>query len=427
MRLLFALLLLISFTCFGQVTIRENNIVEKVVQKPKPYDSLMNLSYQKRLVDFKRFVGQKLYYIPKSKKYQYKKEHPDTLIEDFFAKRTALVDKKTKFDTNSKEYKKKSKEPNFDKDSTNIYAPYYLHDKYQDGRLTYSSFVTKENAVEGKYFTILDIVSKLPRSEGFEGKFSKDWKLDHEKYLTSEKSDLKLEDQDRESYFLMVKLKNDVTKDTLMWIVRRPYYIESGPFILVSYFTKLKKKYTSQNLIAMQSLEGLADINTGNRVNIKKNEKWYCTDFSFTDVKTEPQLIPYFYLKNTKGDEIKLSIKDLEDEKFITETYYNALVARRDQEESERKKQEIARQAKMAKDEEESRKTLVKMFGEKYGNLVNDSKVVLGMTKEMCEMSWGSPIAVNTIKSKGSVVEQWVYSGANFLYFKGNVLITIQN
>lgn len=420
MRFLFALLLLVCFKSFGQITIREENTGEKIVQKPKAYDSLVNISYQKKAVDFYQFIGQTLYYIPRSKKYvsKYEVTMKDSLTENFYYKNKVSVKKiptytyeqlNPGFGTKAGE----KKYLNSAMDSTYIYAPSFEQYKVIGTNEIKGVFHTKIAALEGKYFTILDVVLKNslePRD------------------LASEKTDVKLEDVDGGVNNIYVfKLKDNITKDTILWKVRRDDGIQHAPFILVSFFTKLKKKYSSNNLIAERDLSGFRDINTGNEVYIKQNDKWTCADFSFVDTKENFRLFPYFFLKNNKGEEIRVTIDDMiEKGRFITEKDFNAREARKLQKQEDLNKQEIAKQAKMAKDDEESRRVLVKMFGEKYGNLVHNSKVAIGMTKEMCEMSWGKPISVNTIKFSNGVAEQWVYGWKNYLYFKNNVLIKIQ-
>lgn len=54
--------------------------------------------------------------------------------------------------------------------------------------------------------------------------------------------------------------------------------------------------------------------------------------------------------------------------------------------------------------------------------------VAAGMTRaQVLASSWGRPSSVNkTIRSNGNVHEQWVYGGANYLYFDNGVLTTIQ-
>lgn len=64
------LLLFISNFVYSQITIRDENLVEKPYYKPKSFDSLSNIQLQERFVDYKQYVGYKVFYRPQSKKYQ---------------------------------------------------------------------------------------------------------------------------------------------------------------------------------------------------------------------------------------------------------------------------------------------------------------------------------------------------------------------
>jgi hypothetical protein len=54
--------------------------------------------------------------------------------------------------------------------------------------------------------------------------------------------------------------------------------------------------------------------------------------------------------------------------------------------------------------------------------------VKIGMTKdEVLKSNWGKPESVNKTTNAGSVREQWVYGGRNYLYFTNGILSGIQN
>lgn len=73
------------------------------------------------------------------------------------------------------------------------------------------------------------------------------------------------------------------------------------------------------------------------------------------------------------------------------------------------------------------RKTvLTKKFGAANANLILEGKVRIGMTKAMCEESWGYPDDINKSIGSWGTHEQWVYGGS-YLYFEGNKLTAIQN
>ncbi len=54
------------------------------------------------------------------------------------------------------------------------------------------------------------------------------------------------------------------------------------------------------------------------------------------------------------------------------------------------------------------------------------SKVQIGMSKEMCIESWGEPTKINRTITSGSIHEQWVYY-KSYLYFDDGILSGIQN
>ena len=53
----------------------------------------------------------------------------------------------------------------------------------------------------------------------------------------------------------------------------------------------------------------------------------------------------------------------------------------------------------------------------------------IGMTKKqvLTKTSWGEPDDVNTTTTGNGELEQWIYDGGSYLYFKNGVLISIQN
>lgn len=69
---------------------------------------------------------------------------------------------------------------------------------------------------------------------------------------------------------------------------------------------------------------------------------------------------------------------------------------------------------------------LIKKFGATNANLILEGKVRIGMTKAMCEESWGYPDDINKTIGSWGTHEQWVY-GNSYLYFEGNKLTAIQN
>jgi hypothetical protein len=66
-------------------------------------------------------------------------------------------------------------------------------------------------------------------------------------------------------------------------------------------------------------------------------------------------------------------------------------------------------------------------FGQEIWDKILFGKVMVGMSAEACEISWGRPAKINKTIVSGSRNEQWVYGeGSNYLYFENGILRAIQ-
>lgn len=68
---------------------------------------------------------------------------------------------------------------------------------------------------------------------------------------------------------------------------------------------------------------------------------------------------------------------------------------------------------------------LIEKYGERRGNSIFRGTVWIGMTKEMCMDSKGSPIDKNITISANYTHEQWIYPDM-YIYFDDGILSTIQ-
>lgn len=64
---------------------------------------------------------------------------------------------------------------------------------------------------------------------------------------------------------------------------------------------------------------------------------------------------------------------------------------------------------------------------ESFWSLIKKGKVIIGMTKKECEMSWGKPDDINKSSGVWGSDEQWVYGNSSYLYFRNGILNSIQN
>jgi hypothetical protein len=64
----------------------------------------------------------------------------------------------------------------------------------------------------------------------------------------------------------------------------------------------------------------------------------------------------------------------------------------------------------------------------KAKNIARLPEPKIGMTRRevLSKTKWGQPSRINSTETANSLSEQWVYPDGNYLYFKNNVLISIQ-
>lgn len=309
-------------TLFAQTTLRDKNMINKINIKPIEFDSLSKISFQKKVIDYKQYIGQKLYFAPTSKKYNTNKtEIINYLTTDKsipIVKSGKIPFEKLYFYSEYKDEKLKlipvEKYENWKKDYeeidktiTNVYEPKFYH-KNTDatyGKI-FGEFGTLPEKVEGKCFTILDIQVKTFYRKEF-------LKLDA----------IKVEDLE-EKVALKVALKNEETNDTIYWNVNKVENIKKYPFYLTSYLEKRQQLHLHKNLVAVKKVNNAMDINTGEIITITKGQKWYCSDIRFTDTTKSTHITPYYYLRNEKN-EIQIDLEEVTNESFISEEEHNKI------------------------------------------------------------------------------------------------------
>lgn len=134
----------------AQITLRENDVVERPVFKPKQFDSLTNIVMQNHPTDYKKYIGYKLFFLPKSKKFKEKfsSDNNEKIIDFLFSNDTVQIEKEGKIPFEQitltkifgeaselrgrdlEQYNERMKNyENIDKEKTNIYLPYFYHDR----------------------------------------------------------------------------------------------------------------------------------------------------------------------------------------------------------------------------------------------------------------------------------------------------------
>ena len=394
----------------SQITIRESNNV--IVQKEestefKTFDSTTNIISLRVATDYKKYIGQTLFFLPSAQSHRTHRAYRPRPINYLFTKESTMVTPRRAGD---------GARPV--EQSTEFY-------KACGGEKT----ETCPDSVEGKYFTILNIRGQKIVNRVLE-------------------SFRNLDDIEGSPYGLEFTLKNNANGDILFWrttpTALSDYFLTynaNHPFLLVSYFEKQRGMYQSQNFVVrsvsdiasistpgeMQRMRNIVDINTGEKIELKEDEMWLCYDVSMVDTETSYYLAGFYFLRNRDREiQFRLGSGDIE-RFFMTEAEFQEVEKERQRvAEEERQSREEARQ-KREEELQVLRDEYIKMWGSELGNVIANGRVRVGMTQEMCRAAWGEPTSVNRTTTGRSTTEQWVYDYGNYLYFENGVLTTIQN
>jgi len=437
LNLLF-LIFWIPIISIGQISIRED-VKNLPVIKPIPYDSLHRFhyngeyyknkgytstqSYVKSDQELLKYIGQKIYFIPFSKQAKNKeiyginalkisqavsleKDIPEKDIKPFKYILEPL--RKSEPERYEADYQKRKKAYNKKLNETiktDLYKPKYFISSYDYDNSPIGEFLTPPESFQGKYFRIIDF--KFDSTYGCSSKIRM--------YLTDEQNDTLFMEYTRQ-----------------IWEWNR---IE--PFILLSYYKKQKSKYVGKYFIAnyeeYQAIQQILDINTGEEIKIENLSEWKCTGLEFLNTSNKYlQLFLIFQNKNINTIKVRIRKEDryennLEVKSFIEKNEYLTQIKLAKLAKAERQRLDGLEKEKRKKNEKERQKNILSKYGTFYGNLILENKVQLGMTKEMCELSWGYPVDINRTTVSGLVHEQWVYSYKNYLYFENGKLTAIQN
>lgn len=243
---------------------------------------------------------------------------------------------------------------------------------------------SKYDELFGRYYNIIEVIDHPSGNYGFRG----------------ERCYLKLQEKEGKD-ILYFEHGDDYNSE------------EKFPFIVVGFFEKQKELligndfvFTDQFLMHYSAKdEGfvpLPNIDTGKEISMKTGQKWTCLDLTILeeDYVLEEEYLLSLLLQNSKGEKI------YRPHEFV----------------HKRSDPEMPRYAYTSYEADNYRKK----FGDDMFELILQRKIRIGMTKEMCELSWGKPKKINkTINSNTGSNEQWVYY-SNYLYFDNNILISMQ-
>ena len=131
-----------------------------------------------------------------------------------------------------------------------------------------------------------------------------------------------------------------------------------------------------------------------------------------------------YYIFASELIERKVDVKS--DKYFMTMEDFHKYQAVQNQLREAAKAKAAKAAAESEKRAKEHREYIIAKYGETYGSLILQGRVVIGMTKDQCIEALGHPTRINRTTTASMVSEQWVYS-SRYLYFKNGVLVTIQD
>jgi hypothetical protein len=255
----------------------------------------------------------------------------------------------------------------------------YEKSPYEKGNVYKSvdGFNSKYESIAGKYFKVIDVIKPEIQKSQF----------------GSIEYFLKLEEKSSKDIAFYKYLLRNTEPIEIDWAANLGKGIPIFPFIVTGYFEKHKNINVGQEyFFSDKTINGLLDISTGKQIIVKTGEKWTCVDLTI-DGK---DFVLSIVAKNQNGEKILIPYSSVRGKWSVGRTYT------------------ISQKAKYES-----------QFGAEKFNKILKGDVVIGMTKEMCKLSWGEPKSINETTTAGKNSEQWVYE-QNYLYFDNGTLTAIQ-
>tara|TARA_R110002096_G_C14527999_1_gene717487 strand:- start:61 stop:1287 length:1227 start_codon:yes stop_codon:yes gene_type:complete len=402
------LLLLISLNCFSQIAIEKPDS-EKEIDQPlvAEFNEKIDLHEYKTAEQFLGLVNKELFFLPENSKY------------DFYSDQYESISylPKTKFKLGKVRYK-----PN---QLVNL-------KKYDKELINYLKL--KES-----YF-VVDSISFYD----FERTFSLSKKISGKEFN-------EMQDKYSSSVSLGVRGSVDIytrhktSNEIIIFNISRKSSAEK--LIVVPYFNYLTDKYLDKKIIlkkrGYKHYSENYDLENYNRKSLDSSQIFQITKVTIKEPNTEyhSHYTPVFSLKKLDDTTEELEFYRIKDNLIFLDEFIAKADLREKRESigkdslkkvkiAETKLREEQRELRKIENEKEQIKRVnkfVKKYGKVYGEIIANYRVRIGMTKEMCQDSWGKPESINRTTNTYGTSEQWVYDGGNYLYFDNGKLTSIQN
>lgn len=237
-------------------------------------------------------------------------------------------------------------------------------------------FGSKYSDLAGKYFIVIDVVK--PEVQ--------------ESFLGSVTYFLKLKERESNDVCYYKYVVNSSKQQADVW-KNRGRSIPTFPFIVTGYFQKQKSICVGKVYVFSDKIiQNETDFKTGKPITPSTGDSWKCIDLT---IDTKYYLLS-IVAENTQGEQMLMPYSNIVGKWSKGRTYTSSEVENN-----------------------------IKLFGKDNFVKLLKGEVSIGMSKEMCRLSWGEPSNINETITAGKKSEQWVYE-KNYLYFDNDVLTAIQ-
>lgn len=419
-----------SYYAFSQITYSNyEKKQEELVSKSEPFDSIQNWKISSVKSQNRKYIGQRIY-LPKNGR----EENPQMDIK-YFTEPFLFTKIKANFVLNptNTHYKKTNF---FQSISSNIYKPFFYCGVCGDSKMKFKN----SNKVQDKYYIITNVLYgeklkelNLSTKWSFKGDSKSDDNISRDILNSRTFKDIR---EVKYNYDIVFELQDEQTNE-YYYYSQKKLNSQNAKFILVAYFVKQKQLYKGENLISQGSSQRPDLIKTtkvedksGNLITKPKmvkyggyNDIWKCVDVTILEGSSAISYI----LTNDKDETIALG-QEIKNWKFEKDIIEQERIKKENNQKIQEEREKIFQAEKLKENLriEKRKKDCIAKFGTELGEIIASNKLKIGMTKEMCEMSWGIPIWSDKTTTSDGTFENWYYGLTYSLHFKGNLLERIE-
>ncbi len=245
-----------------------------------------------------------------------------------------------------------------------------------------------------------------------------------------------------------LKEVNNPNKTIILYVDSKHEWAADVAWVSLGYFEKIKQLYLEKELVYIHKDDDIdisysghgrfRDYNTQKNLakKIPCNSVWKCTDVlvmpgelpidDYTDNRVILNLENEKYGKHYILASHLLKLKEWKKDYFLSIEDFHKYQAVQNQYKAEAKAKAAKAVAEATERASKRRRKILTTYGDYYGNLIIQGKIVIGMTKQQCIDAIGHPKRINRTITASTIYEQWVYSN-KYLYFEDGKLVTIQD